>query len=213
MSSKYNSPDITLKDFIYINENMFSQDFCKHIINEYADDSSWSESKSINIQNTVQKDTIRGRLSESLDISEQQVIKKNLETRRQIDEKIFNILTKELKKFIQRTPFIYPSRDEGYTLLRYKPGCHFVEHCDTLMAPVINQNGNIELDTITPRHITSIIQLNNEYEGGTLSFFNNQYQIPKKQGCGIFFPSYRLFPHQVLPIKKGTRYSIVTFFS
>lgn len=52
--------------------------------------------------------------------------------------------------------------------------------------------------------------LNNNYEGGELIFFENE-RIELKQGSIMIFPSSFMYPHKVLPVKKGTRYSFVSW--
>jgi len=66
----------------------------------------------------------------------------------------------------------------------------------------------------SPRNLTTIINLNEEYEGGEFLFFNpDRKEIVKevklKTGSIIVFPSNFLYPHSVKPIIKGERYSIV----
>ena len=61
------------------------------------------------------------------------------------------------------------------------------------------------------RKLSISIQLSsyNEYEGGSLEFFNpfDPNPSPKDIGSGVIFPSY--FPHKVTPVTKGIRRSLV----
>jgi len=51
--------------------------------------------------------------------------------------------------------------------------------------------------------------LNDDYEGGDLILFSTR--IPKQEtGSMIFFPSF--LSHEVTPVTKGTRYSLVMWF-
>jgi hypothetical protein len=52
--------------------------------------------------------------------------------------------------------------------------------------------------------------LNDDYEGGELTFFDN-YKLDLKQGDVVVFPSCFLYPHKVNEITKGTRYSLVSW--
>tara|TARA_B110000495_G_C22828654_1_gene483519 strand:+ start:25 stop:564 length:540 start_codon:yes stop_codon:yes gene_type:complete len=56
---------------------------------------------------------------------------------------------------------------------------------------------------------TVIFFINNEYEGGEFIVENNSYKT--KSGSGIIFPSNFMFPHEVKPITKGERWSIVSW--
>ena len=51
--------------------------------------------------------------------------------------------------------------------------------------------------------------LNDNYKGG--QFIISDVLYKPEQGSAIIFPSNFMFPHEVKTIKKGTRYSIVTW--
>jgi predicted 2-oxoglutarate/Fe(II)-dependent dioxygenase YbiX len=57
--------------------------------------------------------------------------------------------------------------------------------------------------------------LNNDYEGGELCFKleDKELKITNKPGHLIVWPSSFMFPHKVQPIKKGVRYSIVSWMN
>ena len=52
--------------------------------------------------------------------------------------------------------------------------------------------------------------LNDDYEGGEFIMFDD-YEIKFKAGDLIIFPSVFLYPHLVKPVKKGIRYSFVSW--
>lgn len=52
--------------------------------------------------------------------------------------------------------------------------------------------------------------LNDNYEGGELTFFDD-YKLDLTQGDVVVFPSCFLYPHKVNEIIKGTRYSLVSW--
>ena len=59
--------------------------------------------------------------------------------------------------------------------------------------------------------ILSIVSvLNDDYKGGEFIMFDD-YEIKFKAGDLIIFPSVFLYPHLVKPVKKGTRYSFVSW--
>jgi len=87
---------------------------------------------------------------------------------------------------------------------------------------LLKYNTSNKYEMHTDSHITSfrtiscILNLNNEYEGGDLVFFNpiNKQEIKRikcKTGTLVFFPSNFLFPHTIEPITKGTRYSLASW--
>jgi len=52
--------------------------------------------------------------------------------------------------------------------------------------------------------------LNDDYKGGEFIMFDD-YEIKFKAGDLIIFPSVFLYPHLVKPVKKGIRYSFVSW--
>ena len=67
----------------------------------------------------------------------------------------------------------------------------------------------------TPRQLSIIMNLNNEYEGGDLIFTDQKGNELKRynlnKGSIVFFPSNFLYPHSIEPITKGARYSVVAW--
>lgn len=65
------------------------------------------------------------------------------------------------------------------------------------------------------RKLSIVLQLSDpaDYEGGQLQLFTNSdvTNIPKKRGLITIFPSYTL--HQVTPVIKGTRQTLVSWIS
>ena len=84
-------------------------------------------------------------------------------------------------------------------LLKYKSGGKYVIHTDHY--------------TTTPRALSIIINLNDNYKGGDLVFTDQKEieikRIKLQKNSIVFFPSNFLYPHTIEPILKGTRYSIV----
>lgn len=63
-----------------------------------------------------------------------------------------------------------------------------------------------------PRTISCSFALNDDYEGGEFAFFDRRIATKIKKGAAIIFPSNFMFPHEIIKVKKGTRYSIITWF-
>lgn len=58
--------------------------------------------------------------------------------------------------------------------------------------------------------LTVLGALNDNYEGGEFLMFNDK-QVDIPAGAVIIFPSNFLYPHEVKPVKSGTRYSYVSW--
>jgi|TARA_R100000084_G_scaffold108425_1_gene71010 Rps23 Pro-64 3,4-dihydroxylase Tpa1-like proline 4-hydroxylase len=91
---------------------------------------------------------------------------------------------------------------EGITILKYEAGGFYKRHVDSCKSAF--------------RELSAIIMLNDDYEGGSLKFYdsgNEIKEVTKKAGRLIMWPSCSLFPHQAIPVKKGTRFVIVSWMS
>lgn len=87
--------------------------------------------------------------------------------------------------------------DSGYSLLRYKKNQYIGQHIDA--------SGR------SPRELSCSLTLNDDYKGGEFCFFNREIKYNLKKGDIIIFPSNFMYPHEVLPILSGERYSIITW--
>lgn len=188
-----NFSDKPLKDFIKVFDNVLDFSICQTILNEYKNSTEW-------------KDTLTGsghdpnsRNCSVIPISFQDIINKNPEIRQQIDQSLFECVSGCIQKYTEETikGNLEIKEDSGYELLRYFEGQFYVEHTDSFKE--------------SPRAITFILSLNDDYEGGEISFFNRELTYKLKQGSCIMFPSNFMYPHEIRPIIKGTRYSIITW--
>ena len=93
--------------------------------------------------------------------------------------------------------YINVEGDTGYILLKYKIGDYVREHVDTYAGE--------------HRTLSCSIILNDDYEGGEISFFNDKARPFLKKGDMLIFPSGFTYPHQVLPVTSGTRYAVITW--
>jgi len=59
-------------------------------------------------------------------------------------------------------------------------------------------------------HITALIFLNDDYEGGEFVICGDKY-IEKIQGSAIVFPSSFMYPHEVKEVTEGKRFSVMTW--
>jgi Rps23 Pro-64 3,4-dihydroxylase Tpa1-like proline 4-hydroxylase len=214
MYSSLTNPDSSLKDFICTHEDAVDNDTCDLIMSEYKlDDVAVEKSTTVNSNREVDEIDFY-RKSLEIGISHNSVISVNPEIRKDIDQRIFKACSQAYKEYIKNVaPWIDASEDSGYSLLIYTPGCYFKEHKDALRYPEHKAPEWVHISNTKPRQLSISIQLNENYEGGELKFFNGMYTIPKKKGSLIIFPSSALFPHQVCEVTSGTRYSIVTWFS
>jgi len=88
--------------------------------------------------------------------------------------------------------------------LKYDEGDYYKIHTDN--------------HTKFPRTLSIILFLNDDYKGGSVSFYcaKKNQEISKvlpKAGRVIMFPSNFMYPHTVNNVEKGCRYSIVSWIN
>lgn len=125
-----------------------------------------------------------------------------------ISDKIyFKKVYDEVFNFYQQYKIVFPqvaaTKLTQVDFLKYTPGGQYLFHTDDMNS--------------SPRALSIIMNLNEDYEGGNVVFGNQNLQeikrVQLKKGSLLAFPSNFLYPHMIEPITKGTRYSIVAWLS
>ena len=182
-----------LKDYILVLEDIIPEILCNDILNEYKNCNEWENSKIKG--NHVDKES---RNCTTIGMSLKKVIEKNKDVRKILDDEVFKFAKKAIKIYNEKFIHACISKDTGYDLLKYEKGGFYLQHVDSF--------------TEIPRTISCSFILNDDFKGGQFSFFNNNTIYSIKKGSAIMFPSNFLYPHSILPVIDGTRYSIVTWF-
>lgn len=203
VNKKFEEPEISnnsnkisersLKDYIKVFDNFVPADFCDLIVNEYKDSDEWNHTL------TGSGHDPSARNCSSIPISVNDIILQNEEVRKSIDQTLFEIVGNVVDAYSQLFPETKPEikEDSGYELLKYNEGQFYVEHTDSFKE--------------MPRALSCIISLNDDYEGGEVSFFSREITHKLKKGDILLFPSSFMYPHEIQTITKGTRYSIITW--
>lgn len=118
---------------------------------------------------------------------------------KEIDKKLFSLLGSASSEYAKRFTHYSFNEDSGYDLLRYLQGGYYKEHVDSFTAQL--------------RSVSCSLALNDDYEGGEWSFFDDAYSFRVNKGDVVMFPSNFMFPHQIKEITSGTRYSVITWFN
>jgi predicted 2-oxoglutarate/Fe(II)-dependent dioxygenase YbiX len=182
--TKYH-PNLQLKDFVKVYENVLDLDICKNIIEKV--DYSQFERARVQEKNEAVINKNRNCYIKRLD--------------NEFDQKVFESIGKVLQLYEKDFPAFYYGSDgidTGYDHLLYKgeEKGEYVTHIDHMNAE--------------PRLISISILLNDEFDGGDFSFFDG-YVVKNKVGGALVFPSNFMFPHGVLPVSNGDRHAIVTW--
>lgn len=187
--SKYSK---SLEDYIQVFENIIPDDLCDAILKEYAPNGEWSPTY---VGGGVIDRSVRN--VDAIAISRDNVIGNNF-TRRLLDNELFKGAAEAIKQYNIKFPEARIESDSGYELLRYQPGQFYQQHTDSFKAQ--------------PRAVSCSFALNDDYEGGEWAFWDKEVKIKAKKGSAIMFPSNFMYPHEILTVTKGTRYSIITWF-
>lgn len=89
-------------------------------------------------------------------------------------------------------------KNEGYHIVRYTEGQFFAEHTDATPE--------------YPRRVSAIVYLNDNYEGGTITFTNIEKSFKPETNTIMIFPSSEHFSHSADPVISGIKYAIIGFW-
>lgn len=181
-----------ITDYILVFDNIVSDDLCNQILKEYEHSSDWL--------NTVTGGGLQRevRRCDNLNMTEDFIIQKNYQVRKYLDDEVFKCASVAIQKYNERFNKAQIQQDSGYTLLRYQEGEYYKEHTDHFLQ--------------VPRTVSCSFSLNDGYEGGEWGFFNREVVIKPPKGSAVMFPSNFMYPHEIMPVTKGVRYSIITWF-
>lgn len=131
---------------------------------------------------------------ESKDVPDQDYYAKEMKV---IADSLYNSLN---NAFAHYSNILYPfaaknikAREHSIHLLKYSKTGHLPAHQD---------------QGISSRVLSSVMYLNDNYEGGEIEFAQSKVKIKPEAGSIIFFPSNFLYVHEVHPILDGHRYSM-----
>jgi predicted 2-oxoglutarate/Fe(II)-dependent dioxygenase YbiX len=182
----------TLLDHIVIIENAVTNALCDAVINEYKNCNDW-------IPAMIASGTSDGRRQcSTIGISFDSMIAKNYDTRKKLDSYLYVSASNAIKKYNEKFTTCLIQEDTGYELLKYETEQFYIQHTDSFKD--------------VPRAVSCSFALNDDYEGGEFAFFDRELVYNLKKGSCIMFPSNFMYPHEIMPVTSGTRYSIVTWF-
>ena len=186
-----------LLDYVKHYKSFLKDDLCEKTIIELnkLDNSIWKEhlfydySKNEELKKSDDKEL---SIAHSEKISTKEIIMKEL--------------WNAIDDYVNNLGFSWFTGWHGYTSIRfnkYEKNKKMAEHCDHIQSIF---DGNIKGIPI----LSVLGILNNDYEGGEFIMFKNK-KINLLKGDLLIFPSVFLYPHKVEPIKKGTRYSFISW--
>lgn len=181
-----------LRDYIVVFENIVPDELCDEVLGEYGDDKNWTNTATGGGLNR------QIRRCDAINMSDAFIVGQNQEKRKSIDDKLFVCAGNAIKKYNDKFNNAHIQGDSGYTLLRYQEGEFYSEHTDHFLQ--------------APRIVSCSFTLNDNFEGGEFGFFNCELVYKPPKGSALMFPSNFMYPHEVMPVTRYVRYSIITWF-
>ena len=187
---------LKIEDYIVVVKQGASEELCNKFINTYKDCDDWEVPNKgyPDIQTYLSNDA---RNCSLIYTSNGDNLRKTL-VRQELDNEVFAVAAGSIKKYTERFPNCNTTEDSGYDLLRYETGGYCLPHIDSFSK--------------IPRAVSCSMLLNDDYKGGEFAFFDRKIKYNLSKGDIIMFPSNYMYPHEVMPIISGTRYSIITWF-
>ena len=122
-------------------------------------------------------------------------------------EKYYNLLWRAFVESVALYREYYPdinvNSSTPFRLNRYAEGGFMQRHIDNISHSHGQEYGF--------PHITSLLFLNDNYEGGKFILCDGEFETTPKTGSCVVFPSNFMYPHEVKAVTKGTRYSVMTW--
>tara|TARA_R110001592_G_scaffold357971_1_gene661924 strand:- start:2132 stop:2692 length:561 start_codon:yes stop_codon:yes gene_type:complete len=183
--------NLNLKKYVKHKKKFLNKKFCNQVIKSLSN-YNWDTHTFYKGKNYVKESG-----NKELDVSYGKQKDPNVEI-------IMKKLWFEIQDYISSLNFPWFKGWQGYSLIRYNKynlNKKMAEHCDHI---------NTLFDGKGIPILSLLIVLNDDYEGGEFVMFKNvEYKF--KAGDLLIFPSNFLYPHRVNPVKKGTRYSVVSW--
>jgi len=183
----------SLDEYIFTLDSVVPEELCDRILEEYYDCTFWTPSS---VGNGNVDDQIRD--CDIINITENIVLQKNFDVRKKLDEDFYVCASTAINEYRKLFPEVASEIDTGYNLLRYKEGQFYTQHTDSFKSQ--------------QRSVSCSFLLNDDYEGGEFAFFDREIIIRGGKGSIVMFPSNFMFPHEIMPVTSGTRYSIITWY-
>lgn len=94
-------------------------------------------------------------------------------------------------------------------VLRYRVGGKYGMHADS---EIYDPSKGL-FYRVADRDVSVLIYLNDDYEGGELTFNRLNYSYHPTVGDLVLFPSTNLYLHEAQPVTRGTKYALVSWSS
>jgi predicted 2-oxoglutarate/Fe(II)-dependent dioxygenase YbiX len=178
-----------ISDYIFFYPDVMDKKTCEWIINRYDTTAEWRQSTF----STAYKNTGTSQVA-----MDEYWIKSEAPYHKDL-KKSFEYCVND---YISVHDKIKIQEYTNYRINRYGKGGFMQSHIDNIHHSHGQKQGY--------PHITSLIFLNDDYEGGEFVICGDKH-IEKIQGSAIVFPSNFMYPHEVKEVTEGKRFSVMTW--
>ncbi len=182
-----------IDSYIVVFDNMLSSDFCDDLVAEFEFSDEWNAAlvgEGASVERNV-------RNADVINLSSRAVLQKNQVVRKKIEDTLYSACRSAVGLYQAQFAHCRIVQGMAFELLRYRQGGYYRMHTDSFNR--------------VPRSLSCSFALNDDFEGGALGFFGGEKTLTPDKGAAVLFPSNFLFPHEILPVTQGTRYSVVTW--
>lgn len=185
-------PDHHLRPYVVVFEELLAPGICEQLIGEFAASDEW---KPALVGDRVVAPDIRR--VDVIELSQRSVIERNPAVRRRLEQALYSAALGAVRRYEGLFPHCRIVEGQAFELLRYQAGGFYRTHTDSFKR--------------VPRSLSCSFALNDDFEGGEWCFFGGHYEVRPPKGSIVLFPSNFLFPHEIREVRRGTRYSVVTW--
>ena len=178
-----------ISDYIFFYPDAIDTETCNLIINNYEADAEWKDSTFANAYENTGKSKVSMK---------ERWIGGHRKYYKELKE-AFNYCVND---YISVHDKIKILEYTDFRINRYEANGFMKQHIDAIHHSHGQKQGY--------PHLTSLIFLNDDYEGGEFVLCGDKY-IEKIQGSAVVFPSNFMFPHEVKKVISGNRYSVMTW--
>lgn len=185
---------LLVSDYVKVYENHLSPNLCKAVCNSLKK-ANWHKHTYYQARTNTHVS-----FDHELSISYENILEKE-----EVNNKIWSAIEQYIIKDFCGFKDWFNGWD-GHTDVRfnkYDQTTKMKLHCDHIQSIFDGQRRGIPV-------LTVLGALNDDYEGGELMMFGDK-QIHLPAGAVVVFPSNFMYPHEVKPVKSGTRYSYVSW--
>jgi predicted 2-oxoglutarate/Fe(II)-dependent dioxygenase YbiX len=180
-----------LEDYVFKIKNFLNKDLCKQITKQLIN-VKWKDHYFSNYGRQYKRSG-----NKELKVSHDQIVNQ---------KEIMNRLHSAIKQYQNNFNFLWFSSWAGYTAIRfnkYSQDKVMAKHCDHIHDIFDGEKKGIPI-------LSCLGALNDNYKGGEFILFDNK-QVELKAGELLIFPSNFMYPHEIKPVTKGTRYSYISW--